>query len=158
MRLVAKHDVEAPAAFVFAQLTDFEAWERAAMRRGADVQRSARPAQPGAGTSWQARFDYREKPRNLLLRLDSLVAPTLMTLTAESAPANAVVQVDVADLAARRTRIEARVEIRPKTIAARIFLQTLRLARARLDREFDKRMAQLSTEIEERYRRSQRSG
>ena len=34
MKLVAKYDVEAPVDFVFAQLADFEGWERAAMRRG----------------------------------------------------------------------------------------------------------------------------
>ncbi|MBC7477273.1 MAG: SRPBCC family protein, partial [Pseudorhodobacter sp.] len=37
MKLVAKYDLEVPAAFVFAQLVDFDGWERAAMRRGADV-------------------------------------------------------------------------------------------------------------------------
>lgn len=158
MRLVAKKDVEAPAEFVFSQLTDFDAWERAAMRRGADVERSARPAQPGPGTTWQAQFDYRGKPRRLSVRLESLAEPGMMAMTADSEPAAVGIQVDVVDLAAKRTRIETKVEIRPKTLSARLFLQTLRLARARVDREFDKRIALLAVEIEERFRRSQRKG
>ena len=54
MKLEAKHDVEAPAAFVFAQLADFEGWERAAMRRGADVTRLDTLRTVGPGMTWTA--------------------------------------------------------------------------------------------------------
>ena len=40
MKLASKKDVEAPIAQVWAALTDFETWERAAMRRGVEVART----------------------------------------------------------------------------------------------------------------------
>lgn len=158
MRLVAKQDVEAPAVFVFQQLSDFDSWERAAMRRGADVERSATPAKPGTGTSWRARFDYRGKPRQAQVMVEALEAPALLVLAADSPPAGAGLQIDIVDLTMRRTRIEVRLEIKPKTLAARLFLQSLRLARSRVERRFSRSIEQLAAEIEDRYRRSQRQG
>lgn len=156
MRLVAKQDVEAPASFVFGQVVDFDAWERAAMRRGADVQRSDKPAMPGPGTTWDVQFDYRGKLRKLRIGLEKMAHPTSLVLSARSAPTDAEVQVEVVDMAARRTRVEVRLEIKPKSLAARIFIQSLRLARSRVERTFDQRVARLAAEIEDRYRRSQR--
>jgi len=51
LKLAAKYDVEAPVEFVFAQLIDFEGWERAAMRRGADVSRTDKLTKAGPGMS-----------------------------------------------------------------------------------------------------------
>ena len=45
MKLVARYDVDVPIDFVWAELTDFEAWERMAIRRGAEVMRTDRMAQ-----------------------------------------------------------------------------------------------------------------
>ena len=52
--------------------------------------------------------------------------------------------------------VEVRLEIKPKTIAARIFVQSIKLARARVERTFSQRVAQLAVEIEDRYKRTQR--
>ena len=39
MKLTAKTDLEVPAAFVFAALADHQAWEREAVRNGAELGR-----------------------------------------------------------------------------------------------------------------------
>ena len=156
MKLVAKKDVEAPAAFVFRQMSDFEGWERAAMRRGAEVTRADSLAAVGPGMAWDTQFTYRGKERRVNLRLETITPNSGLALALRSVPVNGTLQIDVIDLAAKRTRIELRLEVRPNTLAARILLQSLRLARARVDRNFDQRVAQLAVEIEDRYRRSLR--
>ena len=40
---------------------------------------------------------------------------------------------------------------KPKTLAARIYVQTLRLARRKLEANFAKRVAQLAADLEERF-------
>ena len=152
MKLVAKSDIEAPAGFVFGQLVDFEGWERAAMRRGAEVMRSDHLQQIGPGASWDANFRYRGKARDVTVRLDSMARPTALGLTGISGLADGVLGLDLLDLGATRTRLEVRLEVKPKTLAARIYVQSLRLARSRVERSFAQRVAQFTAEIEDRYR------
>ncbi|MEO8242195.1 MAG: SRPBCC family protein [bacterium] len=152
MKLVAKYDLEAPAAFVFAQLTDFDGWERAAMRRGADVMRVDKLKTVAPGMTWHTEFRYRGKDRAATIRLDAMTPHSALALTGMSSLVDGVVQIDILDLAAKRTRVEVRLDVKPKTIAARIYVQSLRLARARVERSFAQRVALLTTEIENRFR------
>jgi hypothetical protein len=156
MKLVSKYDVEAPAAFVFAQLADFDAWERAAMRRGADVTRSDTLRTPGPGMTWACKFRYAGKDRKVALTLDRISPISAISLSMTAAPVDGDMQIDILDLAAKRARIEVRLEVKPKTLAARLYVQSLRLARSRVERGFAKRVAQLAVEIEDRFKRSGR--
>ena len=157
MKLTAKNDVEAPVDFVFAQLADFEGWERAAMRRGAEVARVDTMTRIGPGMTWSTQFQYRGKERKATIRLDAIKPTSSLALTGMSRLMDGVMVINVLDLAAKRTRIEVRLEIKPKTIAARLLIQSLRLARARVERTFAQRVAQLSIEIEDRFRKAQRA-
>lgn len=152
MRFATKQDIEAPVSEVFRTLTDFESWERAAMRRGAEVNRTDKLTAIGPGMEWQARFSYRSKQRELTLRLAELSAPTHLAFAAASNALNGQATVELLELGARRTRMHLVVEITPRTLTARLFLQSLRLARARIDRKFDQRVAHLAVEIETRLR------
>ncbi len=154
MKLAAKSDVEAPAPFVFAQLADFEGWERAAMRRGAEVIRTDNLRSSAPGMTWDTMFNYRGKDRRATIRLDALSPTTHLALSGKAAPVDGVLTIDILDLGAKRTRIEVRLEVKPKTIAARIFVQSLRLARSRVERSFAQRVDQLAVELEDRFRRS----
>ena len=156
MKLAAKYDVEAPAAFVFAQLTDFDGWERAAMRRGADVMRSDTLPTIGPGMTWVAQFHYRNKDRKTTISLDEITPITHLALTGKSAPVDGTLALEVQDLGAKRTRVEVRLEVKPNTLAARIYVQSLRLARARVERGFSQRVAQMAVEIENRFRGAER--
>ena len=156
MKLATKYDVEAPAAFVFAQLTDFDGWERAAMRRGADVTRMDTLRSIGPGAAWQAQFNYRSKDRRLTIALDDIAPIGRLALTGKSAPADGSLAIEILDLGAKRTRVEVKLEVKPNTLTARIYVQSLRLARARVERNFSQRVAQLAVEIEDRFRGSQR--
>ncbi len=154
MKLAAKSDVEAPAPFVFAQLADFEGWERAAMRRGAEVIRTDNLRSSAPGMTWDTMFNYLGKDRRATIRLDALSPTTHLALSGKAAPVDGVLTIDILDLGAKRTRIEVRLEVKPKTIAARIFVQSLRLARSRVERSFAQRVDQLAVELEDRFRRS----
>jgi hypothetical protein len=55
-------------------------------------------------------------------------------------------------MSARRSRLHLTMEVLPRNLAARLFFQSMRLARTRMDRKFAMRVAQLVTEIETAYR------
>jgi hypothetical protein len=62
------------------------------------------------------------------------------------------VVVELVPLSRNRTRLSLSIELKPKTIAARIMVQSLRLGRGTLQRRLDLRMADYASEIVERYR------
>ena len=152
MKLTAKEDIEAPIAFVNAVLTDFDTWERAAMRRGADVQRLDSLRLPGPGMEWKARFAYRGKDRDLKIKLLKLIAEQNLSFDCIAKPAEGTLSIDLAEMGPRRTRLVVNMEIKPRSLAARLFMQTLKLAKAKVTRRFALRLSHLSADIEDRYR------
>ncbi|MBE0553342.1 MAG: SRPBCC family protein [Rhodobacteraceae bacterium] len=153
MKLTTRQDIEAPLAQVWATVADFEAWERAAMRRGVEVERSDALRAPAAGMGWKARFRYRGKERRIEIGLTRLEAPHHLDMKIGSPVVEGDVVVELIEMAAKRTRMHITAELRPLSLGARLFLQSLRLARARIDRKFNSRAAQLAREIEARARR-----
>jgi carbon monoxide dehydrogenase subunit G len=157
MKLISRQDIEAPIAFVFAALKDFDAWERAALRRGADVVRMDKLSEALPGLSWRIRFVYRGKERKLALQLTDLQQPTSMEFVGNGTSIDGMARIDLMELAARRTRLSVAMDLRPRTIGARLIMQSLRLAKTRLNRRFSDRVGQLCAEIETRYRQSNRA-
>lgn len=151
MNLAARYDIEAPVDFVYRELTDFDGWERMAMRRGAEVTRADQVT--GPGMEWHVTFPLRGKTRNARLHLAAASPTSHMTVSATSKLVDGELTFDLLDLAATRTRIEVRLTAKPKTLAARIYVQTLRLARKKLETNFSHRLAQFAVELEDRYRR-----
>jgi succinylglutamate desuccinylase len=152
MKLTTKEDIEAPVAFVSAALTDFEMWERAAMRRGADVERLDRLRQPGPGMQWRVAFDYRGKQRKLEIKVLTLEPEQAVSFHGSSKPAEGVLTIEITEMGPRRTRLVANMEVTPRTLAARLFLQSLKLAKAKVTRRFALRLSQVGADIEDRYR------
>jgi hypothetical protein len=151
MNLSARYDIEAPVDFVYRELTDFDGWELMAARRGAKVTRTSGVKAPGL--EWQVSFPFRGKARNARLHLAAATPTSHMTVSAVSKMVDGNLTFDLLDLAATRTRIEVRMVVKPKTLAARIYVQTLRLARKKMEATFSQRVAQFAVDLEDRYRR-----
>jgi hypothetical protein len=156
MKLATKKDIEAPIAKVWAGLADHQAWERAAMRRGVDVSRTDSLRNPGPGMAWTARFDYRGKSRKADLTLSEMVEPSHLGFSLLSDAIEIVSRVELIEMSAKRTRIIVDSEIKPRSLGARLFLQSLRLARAKVDRKFDSKVGQLAADLEQRARNAGR--
>lgn len=152
MKLSKRQDIDAPISVVFAELTDFEGWERAALRRGAEVRRTDHLGRIGPGLSWDVRFSYRGKRRDLSLRLDRLDAPEHIGFSGSGPSVEGALSVELLEMAPKRTRMTVQMELKPRTIVARLFLQSLRLARSKVEDKFKGRVAQFAAEVENRQR------
>ncbi|MDP3262331.1 MAG: SRPBCC family protein [Tabrizicola sp.] len=157
MRLTAKTDIEVPLAEVYRYITDFNAWEEAATRRGAEVSRSGAKAD-AVGAGWRVRFAFRGKARNVLVKVARLVPGEVAAFVIDSPSIEGASQLEVTPLSPRRTRVRVVLDVKPKTLAARVFISTLRLSKARVDRRFEGRVAQLGAALTDRYQRSQLAG
>lgn len=154
MRLTAKTDLDAPASFVFASLADHSSWEREAAQRGIEVERPVDMPLSGVGAGWLVRLPYRGKLIKLLLRLVALSAEDRLDFELQSNSVEGELAMEVIALSPRRTRLHLAIDLRPRTLAARLLLNTLRLAKGRVQSRMEQRVKQIGAQIEARYQAS----
>lgn len=153
MKFSTREDIEAPIDVVFAHITDFAAYERQALRRGASVQRLDGDGPVEVGAAWEVKFAFRGKERTMRLSLDQMdeqgleIASTAGGLDGQS-------EVTLVALSPKRTRLAIGIELKARTLTARLLLQSLKLAKANLNQRFKKRVSELASDIEARYRAS----
>lgn len=153
MRLAAREDIEVPQDRAFLVLATFEHWERAALRSGASVVRVDTLQTTAPGMTWQVVFSWRGKPRSLTVRLIDFGPPQGMRFEGTSPSFQGWITIDVVRMGPRRSRLAMTMEIKPRTLAARLFLQSMRLARGRITKRLESSMSQLAKAIVNRQPR-----
>jgi len=151
MKFSTKEDIDAPIDAVFDMLCEFDQFERAAMRRGAEVQRVDRLAEAGPGMQWEAAFDIRGKRRELQVEMDRFDRPTEMKLNTRSQGLTGDMSFDLVALSRSRTRIMVALELKPQNLSARLLVQSLKLAKNSLTKKFKKRVGDYAKDMEDRY-------
>ena len=154
MQVKATEDIAAPIEHVFAELTDFTALERRALRRGIDVRRKFKEAAPGIGEGWQARFRFRGKERDAKITLKGLDAPHALSFSGVSGGLDTVTQVELVPMSPNRTRVNVVFKMIPNTLSARLLVQSLKLARSTINKRFRKRMSEYARDIEDKVAKS----
>ncbi|MEP4036984.1 SRPBCC family protein [Pseudophaeobacter sp.] len=154
MELTSKEDVDAPLAEVFAAISDFASFERSAIRRGVEVQRLSDDPTPQVGMAWDVRADFRGKPRELRLELSNYEPTTLIALNSDSNSLSGKGQIELLALSPRRTRLSVKVKLEAKTLSGRLLLQSLKLARSKVNKRFKHRVAEFASLTEDRLNRS----
>lgn len=155
MKLTAKTDLEVPAAFVFSSLVDHPTWEREAVRNGVEIERPAGSPESGVGAAWRIRGHFRGKARNLLVTITEEVPDQRLVLSMDSPTVDGLSRIEVMVLSPRRSRLRVDLELKPKTLAARLFINTMRLAKGRVQARFEKGLGSLGARIKDRYERVQ---
>lgn len=151
MKLSTREDIEAPVAFVFDRVTDFAMFERRALRHGADVVRNGTdPA--SVGTSWDIGFTFRGRARAVTATLTKLDPPHDVVIESLSDGLTALTEVTLVALSPGRTRVIVGFELRARTLTARLLLQSLKLAKAKLAKRFAARVLDYAADIGEAYR------
>lgn len=151
MILEQKQDIDAPAEFVFAKLSDFDGITRQALRRGIQVKRLDSLPEPGPGMSWQTKFEMRGRPREMQIMLRRFEAPNLMRAQSEMPGMDSEVTFELIELSRQRTRLHASIKLKPSSLTARLLVQSLKLARGKLNRRMRKRMGEFAAETGDEY-------
>ncbi|WP_300519881.1 SRPBCC family protein [Aliiroseovarius sp.] len=151
MKLSTREDIAAPIDTVFAELSDFDGFERAALRRGAEVVRTDGSGMVGVGMTWRAQFPFRSRERVADLTLVEFDRPNGLKVFSQLSGVEAEIVVDLVALSRSRTRMAMSVDMRPKSIPARLMIQSMKLAKSNLTKRFKKRIADYATLIEDRH-------
>lgn len=153
MKFSTRAEIQAPIAHVFAKLSDFSGFERRALRHGVQVNRSA-DGQIAVGMQWDIVFKLRGRERHMRATLAALDAPEMYRFDAVSDGLNVQSVVELIALSPRRTRLVVSVDLRPRSLTARVLLQSMKLAKTKLNKRFKARVLEYAEDIEDDYRRS----
>lgn len=154
MKFSANEDIDAPIRDVFDMLSDFDRYERSALRRGAEVKRTSDPSLIGKGMTWDVAFNLRGRQREMNLELVTYDAPTLIKIDARSPNLASDFVLTLVALSPGKTRVAVTLDLRPKNLSARLLVQSLKLAKANLNKQFKLRVAEYSKEIETRFKQA----
>lgn len=151
MKFSTREDIEAPIDYVFARTTDFNGFERRALRREADVQRLDGSSVIQQGSAWDIAFKFRGKDRKMRATIVNLDQPTLVRfgITANGIEGDTVME--LLALSRNRTRLSVTIDLTPKSLSARLLLQSLKLAKNNLTRKFKLRVSEFAEVIEDSY-------
>ena len=154
MKFSTREDVEVPIDQAFALVCDFEGYERAAMRRGAEVRRADDLPRAGVGMKWQAVFKMRGKMRDLDLEMIRYDEPNELCVLSKTSGIDGVGQIELVALSRNQTRISVVFELKPTNLSARLLVQSLKLAKTSLTKRFKLKVADFAKNIEGRHKRS----
>lgn len=157
MKFSTKEDLEVPIDALFDMLSDFEGFERAAMRHGADVARTDDMETLGEGMRWDVKAQLRGKQREFEVSLATYDRPNQMDFKAVSKNMQGRLLVDLVALSRNRTRIRVELDVRPQTLSARLLMQSAKLARNTLNRRYKTRVAHFAEDLEDRHKRALRA-
>jgi hypothetical protein len=152
MKFSTKEDIEAPIDDAFALFSDFDQFERSALRRGAEVRRTDSLHQNGEGMTWATQFKLRGKNRKIDAEMVEYCAPENYCLEMQSDDFTAFATLDLMALSKGRTRASLTVELKPKSLSGRLMLQTLRLGKTRLEKRFKAKAADFVRVLEREHK------
>ncbi len=148
MKFASSTDIEATLDHTFNAFANFELFEKMGVKSGAAVRRleCASPRDPGA--QWQIDAKIRGKQRHIELELTSFDRPEFIGFKARTGGVKALIKIDLIFLSARHTRANLQLDLNPKTISARLFVQGVKLVKKRVDVKIEKGLKKFGNSIE----------
>ncbi|MBA84629.1 SRPBCC family protein [Thalassobius sp. S69A] len=151
MEFTTQQDIDAPSEFVFECLSDFQSFEKAALRRGADVQRVDNLAELGLGARWDVAFSFRGKSRDVSVELVEFAPSDKAAYRASGQGIEAVMGIELVPMSRSRTRMVTTVGMEAKTLSARLLLQSMKLAKGQIGKRFDGMMGDYAKQLGKRH-------
>lgn len=158
MKFVSRVEIDAPAQAVFNELSDFGAIDRLARKRAISLKRVDTMSHPGVGMQWQSQFQFRGRPRDIDLTMTQFTPPDALEYTGQTQGFEIVCLLQIVSLARNRSRLIVTVEVKPKSLGARLLVQSARLGKSGLDRRFDDRVRRFGSKLDDRLTRAAREG
>ena len=146
MKFVAKQDVELPQQTLFDRMADFQMFERVALRRGVDVVRTGSLASK-SGIKWDCKFEFRTRKRDACVQVTEFNSPDHLAFLVTNTALNIKLEIMLSALSKKQSRLLVTSVIEPKTLAARLLVQSMKLTRSKYNQRYQKRVAEVANEL-----------
>ncbi|MDH5797631.1 MAG: SRPBCC family protein [Paracoccaceae bacterium] len=151
MKFSTRTELRVPADDVFRAITDMARLERQLLRKGVEIEGPKDVDVLGTGQIWRAKFHYRGKKRKIEAAIEDLSRPKRIVIESQVDGLENRCEIDLIALSQTKTRFRMAVELRPKTLSARIFLQSLKLVKQRANKRFTARVRTYLFDVERAY-------
>ena len=157
MQFTNNEDIEASIEQTFGAVSDFENFERLALRRGAEIQRTDDLGCHGVGMTWKGMFDLRGTERAFKATILEFDEPHVVCGLVGTDGIDVELEINLIALSPNRTRLKVNVNLKPRTLSPRLILQSARLAKNNLNRRFKQKVQNFAQDIEKYYGTSRAS-
>ncbi|AUH34412.1 SRPBCC family protein [Paracoccus tegillarcae] len=138
MKFSTRKETELAAEDLYRSISDFDWFEHIVQRRGAAITRSDKSKPATGGRAWDIRFQWRGRRRMLHLVVTEIDRPERLIMKGESEAFDLTITMTVVALGRTRSRLIFEIDLRPRTMRARLMLQTAKLGKSQLDKQFDR--------------------
>ncbi|CTQ33716.1 SRPBCC family protein [Jannaschia rubra] len=147
MKFVATEDISAPIDRVWSRVSDIEGFEMRLRSRVDGLTRTP-PGPPAEGTTWTGRADVMGKKREMKVVLGQMQAPARLEAEAATDGMAVTLDVELAELGPRLTRMTVTTEARARSLTARLMLQSAKMARQSMAKRYRTRVADFAAKVE----------
>ena len=151
MKFSSHYDLKLAQDIVFDRLSEFEKFERIAIKRGARVRRLDEGDDIIDGIKWLVGYPLRGKYRIVDLTLVEADVPNSLVFEAQNPTMAGKLRIDVIPLSRTQTRLKVDSVLQPKTLAARLLVHSMKLARSKFNRRFARRLETFAIRLEEGF-------
>jgi|SRR6056297_2955219 len=153
-----REEVDVPRDFAFDRFADFTRYEQAARGYGADIRRVNGFTEVAEGVSWRGSVVVRGKTRGVEATVTDLTRPAHAQMVTTVGGMRVDVDLVFEEIGPQTTRVFAKAQLVATTLASRLILQTVKLARKKIQTKIDSRIVALANQFEHEYRRHQARG
>lgn len=156
LTLTVRNEISLPIRAAQAQLTNVNFYQHRAAEAGIVVLPVGPADTPLEQQIWQVDGLIRGRNRSFTLEVAEHRAPVLLSLLARQESMEVRSDLQLFEAGPRLTRATFSLSLRPKSFAAKLLVQSLRLSRPRLTRRLNKRFGQFCRQTARDWRRSRR--
>ena len=151
MQFKNQQEIGAPAAFVFARITDFKRFEgHTSDSRFSFKRQSERPIH--IGTRWDIWVLVRGRKRKFVAELSEMVPPRTVSYKSSSSKYEGVYSLTVVALGPEKCRLDMLLVVKPRNFATALVFNTIRLARRRINKRLRVETAKFADRLAAEYR------
>ncbi len=153
MKFSAQEVINLPVEDVFALLSQVETYEAASSGRQITVRRKPGNPTSGRGAAWTIGLAVQDVARDVDVEIDEADPPNHLLLGLSSGDFAGTARCALTSLTAGQTSLTCVLEFKPLTLAARLLIQPMKLARSKLDGKYASAIAAFASELETQHAR-----
>lgn len=151
MQFKYAQEIDAPAEYVFARITDFKKFENHSGPTGFSFKRQGRlPVR--IGTRWDISVPVRGRTRRFSAELSEYIPPRTVSYKSASLKYEGVMSLSVKPVSSTSCRLELQIVAKSSSFATGLVFNTIRMARRRINRRARNGMEKFAKRLAREYR------